>query len=186
MDFNKPSISKNIGNFLLDNLKTLKEKESLENVIAGKPVLKGDVLILLRSLLQAMTIPDNLGGKEIKVNITADESDEDEAKKVSSSPLDPSDEKKEDNNQDNPNDLEEYPRLAQSMAKWTLIESKNKKVNKTQSQNSSSKSSQQLTGDELLHKFENTCYFYKLGKCKFAKECKKTIQNSAKSSSIKE
>ena len=59
------------------------------------------------------------------------------------------------------------------MAKWTLIESKNKKVNKTQSQNSSSKSSQQLTGDELLHKFENTCYFYKLGKCKFGKECKK-------------
>ena len=39
MDFNKPSISKKIEKFLLDNLKTEKEKESLINVTTGKSVL---------------------------------------------------------------------------------------------------------------------------------------------------
>ena len=43
MDFNKPSISKKIEKFLLDNLKTEKEKESLINVTTGKSVLKCDV-----------------------------------------------------------------------------------------------------------------------------------------------
>ena len=38
---------------------------------------------------------------------------------------------------------------------------------------SGSKTNPILAGDELLHKFENTCFFYKLGKCKFGKKCKK-------------
>ena len=42
MDFNKPSTSKKIERFLLDNLKTEKEKESLINVLTDKPVLKGE------------------------------------------------------------------------------------------------------------------------------------------------
>ena len=40
MDFEKPSISKNVSKFLEENLKTEKEIESLNNVIAGKTVLK--------------------------------------------------------------------------------------------------------------------------------------------------
>ena len=44
MDFNKPSISKKIKKFLLDNLKTEKEKESLISVTSGKSLLKGDAL----------------------------------------------------------------------------------------------------------------------------------------------
>ena len=46
MDFNKPSISKKIEKFLLENLKTEKEKESLTNVITGKSVLKGDAIAI--------------------------------------------------------------------------------------------------------------------------------------------
>ena len=58
MDFNKPSISKNLGKFLEENLKTEKEKETLNNIITGKPLLKVDAIILLKSLLQAMTITE--------------------------------------------------------------------------------------------------------------------------------
>ena len=171
MDFNKPSISNNIRKFLEDNLKTEKEKESLINIIEGKPVLKGDALTLLKSILQAMTISDNLGDDEISTSPHSDEDDGDDGEQGDSQ---------------TPKELaggipvdiienEEFPTLAQSMVKWTLVESKNKKENKSPSQNSSFRSPQQhqLTGDELLHKFENTCYFYKLGKCKFGKECKK-------------
>ena len=46
MDFNKPSISKKIKKFLLDNLKTEKEKESLISVTSGKRILKGDAITL--------------------------------------------------------------------------------------------------------------------------------------------
>ena len=56
MDFNKPSISKKIQKFLIENLKTEKERESLTNVITGKSVLKGDAITLLLSLVQAMTL----------------------------------------------------------------------------------------------------------------------------------
>ena len=40
-------------------------------------------------------------------------------------------------------------------------------------QPSASEAFPQLSGDEMLHKFENACYFYKIGKCRFGKECKK-------------
>ena len=59
MNFYKPSISKNVGKFLLENLKTEKEKESLDTVIRGKKLVYGDANTLLRSLLQAMKIADN-------------------------------------------------------------------------------------------------------------------------------
>ena len=72
MDFNKPSISKKIEKFLLENLKTEKEKESLINVITGKSVLKGDAITLLLSLVQAMTIADEVNMEEfeaVKINV---------------------------------------------------------------------------------------------------------------------
>ena len=47
MDFNKPSTCKKITKFLMDNLKTETEKESLANIITGKSVLKGDAINLL-------------------------------------------------------------------------------------------------------------------------------------------
>ena len=67
MDFDKPSISKNLGKFLLDNLKTEKERESLNNMITGKALLKVDAIILLRTILQAMTVSDKLDDEEFSV-----------------------------------------------------------------------------------------------------------------------
>ena len=68
---------------------------------------------------------------------------------------------------------------------WSLVENKGKrpaqKINELLP--SGSKTNPILTGDELLHKFENTSYFYKLGKCKFGKECKKEHPNSLRNSS---
>ena len=69
MDFNKPSISKKIEKFPLDNLKTEKERESLTNVITGKSVLKGDAITLLLSLVQAMTIADELTIKIVYLEV---------------------------------------------------------------------------------------------------------------------
>ena len=66
MDFNKPSISKNIEKFLLDNLKTEKEKESLINVTTGKSVLKADAIALLISIVKAMTIADGRESEEFE------------------------------------------------------------------------------------------------------------------------
>ena len=72
---------------------------------------------------------------------------------------------------------DEFPTMAQSVKEWTRIESKGKKLAHNQSNPKedpiSSSMNPRLTGDELLHKFENVCYFYKIGKCKFGKECKK-------------
>ena len=68
MDFEKTSISTKIEKHLLDNLKTDKEKESLNNVIIGKALLKSDAITLLRSLLQAMTFLENLGNEEFSDN----------------------------------------------------------------------------------------------------------------------
>ena len=68
MDFNKPSISKKIEKFLLDNLKTEKEKESLINVTTGKSVLKCDAIALLITIVQAMTIADEADGEEFTVS----------------------------------------------------------------------------------------------------------------------
>ena len=66
MDFNKPSISKKIEKVLLENLKTEKEKESLTNVVTGKAVQKGDAVALLLSIIQAMTISDEVNMEEFE------------------------------------------------------------------------------------------------------------------------
>ena len=66
MDFNKPSTCKKITKFLLDNLKSETEKESLTNIISGKSVLKGDAIDLLLSLIQAMTIIDQVNMEEFE------------------------------------------------------------------------------------------------------------------------
>ena len=78
MDFEKPSISKNVSKFLEENLKTEKEKESLNNVIAGKTVLKNDVIILLRTILHALTTKDALVDEEFSAAILSVEDDEGE------------------------------------------------------------------------------------------------------------
>ena len=70
MDFNKPSSDgKKIEKFLLDNLKTEEERETFTNVITGKHVLKKDVIDLMLSLLQAMTMTNEVNMDEFdKVN----------------------------------------------------------------------------------------------------------------------
>ena len=73
MDFNKPSISKKIEKFLLDNLKTEKEKESLINVTTGKNALKGDAIALLITIVQAMTIVDEETKEEFDAIIPEDD-----------------------------------------------------------------------------------------------------------------
>ena len=77
MDFNKPSISKKIEKFLLDNLKTEKEKESLINVTTGKSVLKGDAIALLITIVQAMTIVDEETKEEFDAIIPEDDVEND-------------------------------------------------------------------------------------------------------------
>ena len=158
MDFDKPSISKNLGKFLLDNLKTEKERESLNNMITGKALLKVDAIMLLRTILQAMTVSDNLDDEELSVvtpEVDGEDGNEGEKSGLNSSG--------------------EFPSLAQSMTKWSLVENKGKKPAKKINGllPSGSKTNPILTGDELLHKFENACYFYKIGKCRYGKECKK-------------
>ena len=54
MDFEKTSISTKIESFFQDNLKSEKDKESLQNVIKGKTLLKGDAINLLVTILQAI------------------------------------------------------------------------------------------------------------------------------------
>ena len=66
MDFNKPSSCKRIEKFLMDNLKSEKEKESLANVISGKPVLKADAIDLLLILVQAMTVSNEINMEEFE------------------------------------------------------------------------------------------------------------------------
>ena len=106
MDFNKPSISKKIEKFLLDNLKTEKEKESLINVTTGKSVLKGDAIALLITIVQAMTIVDEETKEEFDAIIPEDDGE---------------------NDKDN-GGTDKFPTLAQSMVKWSRVESKGKKL----------------------------------------------------------
>ena len=163
MDFGKTGISKNVGKFLEENLKTEKDKESLINLTSGKSVLKGDAINLLLSVLNALTIVDNLDDEEYNASaiVTSnDVSESDPADDAGSKVAHPS----------------EFPSLAQSMAEWNKEDRKGKKElnNKLQEPSQgTSRNAQQLTGDELLHKFQNVCYFYKIGKCRFGKECKK-------------
>ena len=73
MDFNKPSISKKIEKFLLDNLKTEKEKESLINITTGKSVLKTDAIALLITIVQTMTTVDGKDGEEFEPVISKED-----------------------------------------------------------------------------------------------------------------
>ena len=58
---------------LLPDLKTDKEKESLINITTGKGLLKGDAIALLITILQAMTITDQIDGEELSVVIPEDD-----------------------------------------------------------------------------------------------------------------
>ena len=42
MDFSKPTISRNIGAFLIENLKTKGDKESVKRILRGNKVLYTD------------------------------------------------------------------------------------------------------------------------------------------------
>ena len=59
MDFEKTSISTKVTKFLQENLKDKKDKESLQNIITEKGLLKNDAINLLITILQALTIPDS-------------------------------------------------------------------------------------------------------------------------------
>ena len=67
MDFEKTSISTKVGKFLQENLKDEKDKESLQNIITEKGLLKNDAINLLITILQALTIPDSTDDEEITV-----------------------------------------------------------------------------------------------------------------------
>ena len=105
MDFEKPSISKNVGKFLEDNLKAEKEKESLINVIGGKAILKCDAINLLVTILKALSAVDNLDDEEYTAFVPASDDPEDGEK----SEKHPS---------------AEFPALAQTMAEWSRTEAK--------------------------------------------------------------
>ena len=45
MDFEKTSISTKVTKFLQENLKDVKDKESLQNIITEKALLKNDVFL---------------------------------------------------------------------------------------------------------------------------------------------
>ena len=67
MDFEKTSISTKVTKFLQENLKDKKDKESLQNIITEKALLKNDAINLLITILQALTIPDSTDEEEITV-----------------------------------------------------------------------------------------------------------------------
>ena len=66
MDFNKPSSCKKIEKFIMDNLKSEAEKECLTNVTTGKTVLKADAIDLLLTLIQAMTVANEVDMEEFE------------------------------------------------------------------------------------------------------------------------
>ena len=76
MDFNKPSGCKKIEKFLLDNLKNEAEKESLINVLTGKTVLKADVIDLVITLVQAMTMTNEVNMEEFEAAKMTSDGDE--------------------------------------------------------------------------------------------------------------
>jgi hypothetical protein len=65
LDFTKPSISTNVGKFILDNLNSEKEKESMSTILRGKKLQYGDANVLLRRILTAMIISDGEEEQEI-------------------------------------------------------------------------------------------------------------------------
>ena len=77
MDFNKPSSCKQMEKFLMDNLKTESERESLIKVLTGKNVPKANVICLVLTLIQAMTISNEVSMEEFEAaNMSQDEEKE--------------------------------------------------------------------------------------------------------------
>ena len=68
MDFEKTSISTKVGKFLQENLKNEKDKESLQNVITEKALLKNDAINLLITILQAIIINGDVGKLSIMLS----------------------------------------------------------------------------------------------------------------------
>ena len=86
MDFEKTSISTKVTKFLQENLKDKKDKESLQNIITEKALLKNDAINLLITILQALTIPDSTDEEEITVGNPIEKDEEDSpTQKVSDS-----------------------------------------------------------------------------------------------------
>ena len=77
MDFEKTSISTKVTKFLQENLKDKKDKESLQNIITEKALLKNDAINLLITILQALTIPDSTDEEEITVGNPIGKDEED-------------------------------------------------------------------------------------------------------------
>ena len=110
MDFKKTYISKNVGDFIQDNLVSEKEKESLQSIITGKALLKNDAINLLMTLLQVLTIPDTTDDEELPIKSQSENGEDG----------DYGEPKKSDK------DLEEFPSLTQSMEIWSKVVSKGK------------------------------------------------------------
>ena len=53
-DFTKKTISKNVGEFLIENLTAEKERESLKTIMKGKKLQYGDANSLLRHLINVI------------------------------------------------------------------------------------------------------------------------------------
>ena len=51
-NFNKPTISKKVGDFLNSNLKSEKEKDCLNIILSGRKLQDGDANLLLNSVLK--------------------------------------------------------------------------------------------------------------------------------------
>ena len=74
-NFNKPTISKNVGEFLNLNLKSEKEKDLLNRILSGRKLQYGDANMLLNSILSSIIISD--GGEEEEITVIIRDDDED-------------------------------------------------------------------------------------------------------------
>ena len=167
-DFTKTTISSNVISLFENRIIDENEKEWFAKVVKGSKLKNAEANQLVKSILQAMFIQTDEEQEEVTIPVT-DNLDDDASLTQVLKNLDP-----KTVSTPPPVITEDFPTLAQSMVKWTLIGSNGKKVAEDHIiPPKSNPSTSKLNGDELLHMIENACYFYKIGKCRFGKECKK-------------
>ena len=143
MDFNKPSSCKKVEIFLNENLKSDTEKECLANVLTGKQVLKADVIDLLITLIQAMTVSNEINMEDFEAAKLPLDGEEVVKEKKISEPGTSGTQKVVPNS---------GPKIVNIME---LTEKEKVEIPKTK-----------------FNK-DNVCYFYATNKCKFGKDCRK-------------
>lgn len=155
LDFTKPTISKNIGAFLTENLKTKGDIESIKRILKGNKVQYADANRLLWNILSAMILSDGKEEEEIAHKPNS-ENPENECEKLDDQIL------------------TQVPTYTQSqIQKDKAEEHKKKEYPSTSSQlrNVLQKSAEK---DHSKYKTEvqKLCHFYTKGVCKFGKECR--------------